>query len=108
FVDQKADGHDGEAIAADRLEAGAADGLRLFTDRQQLRQRWAVDVSIEHADLEAEIAQAEREIDGRRRFADAAFAGGDGNHGLDARNAGGRIVGRMRGAMLRPWWRLLR
>ena len=77
FLDQKADRHHRHAVALDRLEPGAADGLRLLADGEQLRHRRAVDVGIENADLQPEIAQAEREIDRGGRFADAAFAGGD-------------------------------
>ena len=41
----------------------------------------------EDADAGTGRGQGEREVDGHGRFADAAFAGGDGDHAGDARNA---------------------
>ena len=51
---------------------------------QQARLGGAVDVGIEDAGLEADGLQAERKVNGRGRLADAALAGGHGDHVLDA------------------------
>jgi hypothetical protein len=74
-----------------RLEPRAAHGLRPLADRQQLGQRRAVDVGVEHADLQAEVAQRQREIDRGGGLADAALAGGHRDDRGDARNAGGAL-----------------
>ena len=73
--------------------------------REQLRDRRTVDIGIEHADLEAEVAQPERQVDRRGGFADAALAGGDRDNGLHARHPGllaclrrSRLTRRRRGA----------
>ena len=59
--------------------------LRLLANAGQPRHRRPVDVGIEQADPQAEIAQAERQIERGGRFADAALAGGDRD---DRGNAG--------------------
>ena len=78
-------------MALDRFESRAADGLRLLADGEEFWHRRPVNVGIEDADLEAEVAQAERQIDRDGRFADAAFAGGDRDDRVDAGNAGLRL-----------------
>src|SRR4029078_9126681 len=60
------------------------DRLWLFTDCEQLRQRWPVNVGIEHADLYAEVAQAERQIDRRRRFPGTTLPRRNCNDRVDA------------------------
>src|SRR5262249_58401956 len=48
---------------------------------------WTVDIGVEDPDLEAERAQAEREIDRRGRFAHPALARSDRDDRLDSRHA---------------------
>ena len=82
------------------------DHLRPAVDAEQLGHRRAVDVGVEQADLEPEVAQAERQVDRGGRLADAALAGGDGDDVGDvgdalAADAGGsRRPGRGRGALV--------
>ena len=52
-------------------------------------------------DASARLAQRDRQVDGDRRLADAAFAGADRDDVLDARNRGLCAVGRNRRADLR-------
>ena len=74
--------------------------LGLVVDAGQPRHRRAVDIGIEQPDLEAEIAQAEREIERGGGFADAALAGGDRDDGGDTGDFGlprhRRAAGRLR------------
>ena len=83
------------------FKPGAADGLRPLADGEELRHRRPVNVGIENADFEPEIAQAEREIDRGGRFADAAFAGRDRNDRSDARNPGRAAQAACAGAVAR-------
>ena len=74
--------------------------VRLLRQREQARNRRAVDIGVENADGPAFGLEREREIDRRRRFADAALAGGHrddmahARHGLGGarlrRGSGGR------------------
>ena len=59
------------------------DRLRPALQPQEPRQRRSVDVGVEHADLQADRLQPERQVDRRRRLADAALAGSDGDDRVD-------------------------
>ena len=79
LVHHEAHGHGLEAVAFQGDEL-LAFGLRgLFGDAEQARLRRTVDVGIQDAGLEADGLEAECQVDGDGRFADAALAGGDGN-----------------------------
>ncbi len=85
------------SIGRSRFEPSTTCGRPGEPEQAWLRR--AVDVGIEDAGLEADRLEAEREIDGGRRFADAALARGDCNQVLDARHArhlarGGCLRGR--------------
>ena len=68
----------------------------LAAEAEQARQRGAVDVGIENADLPSERGQSQREIHRRRRLADAALAGRDGDDATRCR--GWRCCGAGAGA----------
>ena len=87
LLDEEADRHHLEAIAVHRDEPRTALGLRFALEGEQLGDRRTVDIGIEHADPQAEIAKPERQVDRRRRFADAALAGCDRDDRIDARHA---------------------
>ena len=84
LVDQEAHRHGLEAVGFHGPQAVAVGHLRPAGEAEQARLRGAVDVGVEDAGLEADGLEAERQVDGRGRFADAALAGGDGDHVLDA------------------------
>ena len=76
--------------------------LRPAGEAQQARLRGAVDVGVEDAGLEPDRLQAERQVDGRRRLADAALAGGHRDHVLDAGDLGDMAApGARRGRLCR-------
>ena len=56
------------------------DGHRALMDAEHAGNREAIDVGVDHADLEAHLLEGDREVDGQRRLADTALAGGDGDH----------------------------
>ena len=87
FIDQETHRHDLEAPAFERLDDLAVRHLRLACNAEETRLRRSVDVGVDDADLQSDCLQPERQIDGDGRFADAAFAGGNGDHVLDARYA---------------------
>src|SRR5262249_56331737 len=64
-----------------------ANGLRSLADGKQFGHGRSVNIGIEDADLQSKLAQRQREIDGRGRLADPAFAGGDCDDGRHSRNA---------------------
>ena len=74
-------------VVRDGRHDHAVDGHRPLLDAQHARDGEAVDVGVDDADLVALVAQREREVDGQRRLADAALAGGDGD------DAGARVDG---------------
>ena len=84
LVDQEAHRHHLDAEVHHRHEAIALHP-RLAGKPEQARLRWAVDVGIEDAHLESDRLEAEGEIDGGGRLADAALAGCDRD---DMANAG--------------------
>ena len=53
----------------------------------------AVDVGVDEADALAELRERDGEVDGEGGFADAAFAGTDGDDGFDSGKGGGRRRG---------------
>ena len=57
---------------------------RLLGDAHHHRDTRAVDIGIEQPDLRAGAGQRDRHVDGHRRLADAALAGRNGDHVLDA------------------------
>ena len=74
-VDQEADRHDFHAVR-DRRDHGSLVGAGRALARQSHHQRLArpVDVGIQQADRRTFVGQAEREVRGSRRLADAALA----------------------------------
>ena len=77
---QEAHRHAFDAVIAHRLQRSCRRAhARLAGDAQHARHGRAVDVGVEHADLEADGRQRQREIGGGGRFADAALARGDGD-----------------------------
>ena len=87
FFDEEADRHHLDAIGLERGElvpVGCEVGFG--GDPEQSRHRGPEQVRVEHADLEAELREADREIAGDCRLADAAFAGRDSDDVLDAGN----------------------
>jgi hypothetical protein len=75
LVDHEADRHGLQAKGLHRQQAPVRPDARLAAQAQQGRQRRPVDVGIENADFEPERPQAQRQVDRRRRLADAALAG---------------------------------
>ncbi len=86
FIDQKAHRHDLETPAFERLDDLAVRNLRFACNAEEARLRGSIDVGIDDADLQSDRLQAEREVGGDSRFADAAFAGSNRDDVLHARN----------------------
>ncbi len=82
FIDEKAHGHDLDAMGLEGNELAAFD-LGLFIEAEEPRRRRAINVGVEEADAPPLRGEAERKIGGRRRFADAALARGDGDYETD-------------------------
>ena len=101
LLDEEADGHHLQAVALERHQDAAADRLGPSLQAEEPRQRRAVDVGVEDADLEADRLQPQREVDRRRRLADAALAGGDGDDRADAGDA--RLAAAAPRASGDPW-----
>src|SRR5262249_35785603 len=81
---EKSDGDDFEAEGFERLDAIFADHARLSVDAEHERDVGAVGVGVEQYDLMAEFDQRDGEIDRECGLADPAFAGTDGDDGIDA------------------------
>jgi hypothetical protein len=80
-----ADGHFLDAVRHERLEQLAVLGFGPPThEAEHRRLTRPIDIRIEQANAGALGRQREREIDGERRFADAALARRDGDDILDA------------------------
>ena len=75
LLDQEADRHHLQPVGRQRPHDLALEDLRLVVEIEELRHRRAIDVGVEHADLQAQRGEAEREVGRRRRLADAALAG---------------------------------
>ena len=86
LLEEEADRHELE-VAANRRDDHLVDRDRLLVDAEHVRDRVAVDVAVENADLLAERRQRVGEIRRERRLADATLAGRDGD---DARARGER------------------
>jgi len=82
---EKAHRHALHAVILQRLDALLRVHLRLPVDAHHARHRGPVDIRVEDADRLAEAGQRQRQIDRRRRLADAALARGDGDDRADAR-----------------------
>ena len=91
---QKSDRDHFEAVGFERLNAVVAEHLGLRVDAQHQGNVGAVNVGVEQADFVSQLGQNDREIDGERGLAHAAFAGTDGDDGA---HTGQRLRG----------WRLL-
>ena len=84
-VHQITDGHGLHAVAFQRLQAFAVRGFRALTlQAHHQRLRWAIDVGVQNADARAFRGQRQRQVGRGGGFADAALAGGNGDHVLDA------------------------
>ena len=79
LLEEEADRHHAQVVG-DRRDDHAVEADRALLDAEHAGHRPAVDVGVDDADLAAEVAQREREVDRERRLADAALAGGDGDH----------------------------
>ena len=79
LLEEEPDRHHAEVVG-DRRDDHPVEADRTLLDAEHARDRPAVDVGVDEADLVPEVAQREREIDRERRLADAALAGGDGDH----------------------------
>ncbi len=78
-VEEEPDGHDLQVVR-DRRHDHLVHDHRPLLDAEHARNRVAVDVGVDDADLEPAGAQRERQVDRQRRLADAALAGRDGDH----------------------------
>jgi hypothetical protein len=58
--------------------------LGLLVRAEHKRNVGTVDVSIEQADAVAHLAERERQVDGKRGFANSTFAGTNGDDGVNA------------------------
>ena len=80
---EEAHRHDDAAEVLEGLDA-IAEGVGGVVDVHHAGDIGAVDVGVEKADLVAEAGDGDGEVDGDGGFADAAFAGTDGDEVLDA------------------------
>ena len=79
-----------EAVLLGRHDLLAVgDELRLHAEHD--RHVGAVDVGVDQADAAAALRQRDRQVDGDGRLADAALAGADRDHVLDARRSADRV-----------------
>ena len=79
LVEEVAD-RDQLQAAADRRHDHLVDDDRALVDAEHVRDRVAVDVGVDHADLLAQLVERGGEVDGQRRLADAALAARDRDH----------------------------
>ena len=103
LIDQEAHGHGAETVGLHGPQRVAVRDLRPAGQAQQARLRGAIDVGVEDAGLEPDRLQAQRQIDGGGRLADAALARCYGDHVLDAGDLDGvpRSTGRRCGSRRR-------
>ena len=87
-LEQKAHGHQLEAVGLDRLNA-VAPGHGPAGCADKMWDRRTVDIGIHQAHVRSVGPQAECDRGGDRRLADATFAGPDGDHVLDTGNVTG-------------------
>ena len=73
LLEEEADRHQLQ-VAANRRHDHLVDRDRLLVDAEHVRDRVAVDVAVEHADLLAERGQRVREVGGERRLPDPSLA----------------------------------
>ena len=100
LVHEEAHGHDLHAVFLDGLQDVVAGKLGPVLDREQARQRGAVDVGVEHANAQAVLLEAQRQVDGGGGFADAAFARSDRDNVLNPADAACLRTVRVRRAAL--------
>ena len=77
--DEEAHAHDAQVVFGDWLES-AVFQVGAFVDAQEMRNAGAVDVGVHQPDDGTGVLQAVRNRCGDRAFADAAFAGADGDY----------------------------
>jgi hypothetical protein len=99
-VEEEPDRHQLQVVLH-RRDDHLVDRDRLLADAEDLRNRVAVDIGVEHADPVTELRERDREIRGERRLADAALAARDGDHAAvhrqpDHRVALGRAAAQLR------------
>ncbi|MNT31392.1 hypothetical protein D3C72_1672250 [compost metagenome] len=87
LIHQKTHGHDLQSIIFHGKDDAVFLLLRTAGNFQQSRQRRAVNIGIEHADLEAERLETERQIDRGGGLAHPALARGHGDDGPHAWHA---------------------
>ncbi len=83
----EADGDELDAVGGDGLHEVVGDDGGLAGGAEHGGDVGAVDVGVDEADAVAELGERDGEIDGDGGFADAAFAGADGDDVLDAGKA---------------------
>ncbi len=82
---QEADRNHLEAVRVDRRNMVLTHHLWLLVGAEHERNVRSVNVSIEQSDFMTHLRECERQVDCERSLADAAFAGTDGDDGVDAR-----------------------
>jgi hypothetical protein len=78
LLEEEADRHELE-VAANRRDDHLVDSDRFLVDAEHVRDRVAVDVTVEDTDLLAELGQRVGEVRRERRLADTALPGRDGD-----------------------------
>ncbi len=86
----EADGDDFDPVRQVGLDLVVGPNGGLARGAEHQRHIGAVDVGVNEADAIAQFRQSDGEIDRQRGLADAAFAGSDGDDGLDSGESGGR------------------
>ena len=78
-IEEEPDRHQTHVVRNGRHDH-LVDDDRLLVDAEHVRDRMAVDVRVEHADLAALRGERGSEVDRQCRLADSALAGGDRDH----------------------------
>ena len=94
LVNQETHGHQRHAVADNRRYLVAV-ALGLLPGAQHLRDRRAIDIGVQQADLQAHALQGQRQVDRDGGFTNAALAAGHRNDGLDAGDRLGAGHGRI-------------
>ena len=92
-VQEEADGHELQVVLH-RRDDHLVHEHGLLMNAEDMRDRVAVHVRVEHADALADSSQRDREVRRQRRLADAALAAADGKH------SGRRVERKTFGALL--------
>ena len=95
LVEEEADRHELQVVLHRRHDQ-LVHGDRPLPDAENVRDRVAVDVGVEHADAVAELRERDREVRGQRRLADAALAARDREHAAVGAAGGSRRPARAR------------